>query len=78
VLLLGIWRLLLDSEEEVGSDKNVKNSDHGALFTTLITTFVILLLTAVLDYYLFFLNFCYLNASYTSNILTILSILRIK
>lgn len=35
VQFLGIWHLSLGLNKEVGSDKNVKNHGHGALFTAL-------------------------------------------
>jgi len=36
VLLLGIWHLSLGSDKEVGSDRKVRNSDRGLLFTALL------------------------------------------
>jgi hypothetical protein len=36
VPLLGIRYLSLGLDKEVGSDKTIRNSDHGALFTTLL------------------------------------------
>jgi hypothetical protein len=30
VLLLGIWHLSLGLDKEVGSDRNIRNSDRGA------------------------------------------------
>lgn len=40
VALLGIWRLSLGSDTDVGSDKNVRNSDHRALFTALLNHYL--------------------------------------
>ena len=34
--LLRIWHLSLGLDKEVGSDKNIRNSDDGALFTALL------------------------------------------
>lgn len=40
VALLGIWRLSLGSDTDVGSDKNVRNSDLRALFTALLNHYL--------------------------------------
>ena len=61
--LLGIWHLSLGSDKEVGSDKNIRNSDYGALFITLLSYYLMRslcliiplcdpFLTTLLDYYL--------------------------
>ena len=65
-MFLGICHLLLGSDKNVGSDKNIRKSDHRALFAALLNYYlmwslclllyllpcVILLLTSLLDYYL--------------------------
>lgn len=63
MLLLEMWHLSLGLDKDVGSDKNIRNRNHGALFTALLDfyrslPYVISLLTALLitlcdplDYY---------------------------
>lgn len=54
MLLLGIWHLSLGSDNEVGSDKNIRNTDRGGFvycFAELLP-YVISLVTALLKYYL--------------------------
>ena len=44
----------LGSDKGVGSDKNIRNSDHGALFTALLNHCLCELLVATsLDYFVF-------------------------
>ena len=46
--LLGIWHLSLGLDKEVGSDKNIRNSDRGAL---LLVFYLIITLCDLLVYY---------------------------
>ena len=53
MLILGIWHLSLGLDTEVGSDKNLRNGDPGALLTALLNLlYVISLLPILLNYYL--------------------------
>lgn len=40
VLLLEIWHLSLGLDKKVRSDKNIRNSDHGALLTALLNHYL--------------------------------------
>lgn len=61
VLLLRVWHFFLpDSDKEVGSGKNIRNSDHGRSFAYYFAeSYMIFLLTTLLNYYLVW-SFCLL------------------